>query len=166
MNLTRCSPRLAKKNKAALIPFILEGVGGVRQLNLPDGIHPTAKGIKLSRKMFGRCCSRCYDHLIADDVKLIRLCFTRPCALYRSRRPLCYRRSFCSPRRDKTKRVAEALADTEGVSEVYSVGRFDLAAIVRASTMINSRILSPNIFGIAGYYRFRDAHRFSRLFTT
>ncbi len=36
--------------------------------------------------------------------------------------------------RDKTKRVAEALADTEGVSEVYSVaGRFDLAAIVRAS---------------------------------
>jgi len=35
---------LAKKNKAALIPFILEGVGGVRELNLPDGIHPTAKG--------------------------------------------------------------------------------------------------------------------------
>ena len=36
--------------------------------------------------------------------------------------------------RDQTKRVAEALADTEGVSEVYSVaGRFDLAAIVRAS---------------------------------
>jgi acyl-CoA thioesterase-1 len=37
-------PDLAKKNKAALIPFVLEGVGGVRQLNLPDGIHPTAKG--------------------------------------------------------------------------------------------------------------------------
>jgi acyl-CoA thioesterase-1 len=35
---------LAKKNKAALIPFILEGVGGRRELNLPDGIHPTAKG--------------------------------------------------------------------------------------------------------------------------
>jgi acyl-CoA thioesterase I len=35
---------LAKKNNAALIPFILEGVGGVRQMNLPDGIHPTAKG--------------------------------------------------------------------------------------------------------------------------
>jgi acyl-CoA thioesterase-1 len=35
---------LAKKNKAALIPFILEGVGGVRQMNLPDGIHPTASG--------------------------------------------------------------------------------------------------------------------------
>jgi acyl-CoA thioesterase-1 len=35
---------LAKKNNAALIPFILEGVGGVRQMNLPDGIHPTAGG--------------------------------------------------------------------------------------------------------------------------
>jgi acyl-CoA thioesterase-1 len=37
-------PDLAKTNQAALIPFILEGVGGVRELNLADGIHPTAKG--------------------------------------------------------------------------------------------------------------------------
>jgi len=35
---------LAKKNQAPLIPFVLEGVGGVPALNLPDGIHPTAKG--------------------------------------------------------------------------------------------------------------------------
>jgi acyl-CoA thioesterase-1 len=35
---------LAQKNQAVLIPFILEGVGGMRELNLPDGIHPTAKG--------------------------------------------------------------------------------------------------------------------------
>jgi acyl-CoA thioesterase I len=35
---------LAKKNNVPLIPFILEGVGGVRELNLADGIHPTAKG--------------------------------------------------------------------------------------------------------------------------
>jgi acyl-CoA thioesterase-1 len=35
---------LAKKNKALFIPFILEGVGGMQELNLPDGIHPTAKG--------------------------------------------------------------------------------------------------------------------------
>jgi acyl-CoA thioesterase I len=35
---------VAKQNQAVLIPFILEGVGGVRDLNLPDGIHPTAKG--------------------------------------------------------------------------------------------------------------------------
>jgi len=37
-------PELAKKNQAGLIPFILDGVGGVRELNLADGIHPTAKG--------------------------------------------------------------------------------------------------------------------------
>ena len=35
---------LAKKNNALLIPFVLENVGGARELNLPDGIHPTAKG--------------------------------------------------------------------------------------------------------------------------
>ena len=36
--------------------------------------------------------------------------------------------------RDKTNKVAETLADVNGVSEVYSVaGRYDLAVIVRAS---------------------------------
>lgn len=35
---------LAKRNRAHLIPFILEGVGGVEKLNLRDGIHPTAEG--------------------------------------------------------------------------------------------------------------------------
>jgi acyl-CoA thioesterase-1 len=35
---------LAKRNNAPFIPFILEGVGGTRELNLPDGIHPTAQG--------------------------------------------------------------------------------------------------------------------------
>ena len=38
---------LAKKNKTALIPFILEGVGGVRNLNLSDAMHPTPEGHKL-----------------------------------------------------------------------------------------------------------------------
>jgi len=37
-------PELAKKNDALLIPFVLENVGGIRELNFPDGIHPTAKG--------------------------------------------------------------------------------------------------------------------------
>ncbi len=37
-------PGLAKKHKAQLIPFLLEGVGGHPQLNFPDGIHPTAEG--------------------------------------------------------------------------------------------------------------------------
>ena len=34
--------------------------------------------------------------------------------------------------RDKINKVAEAIADIEGVSEVYSVaGRYDLAAVIR-----------------------------------
>lgn len=40
-------PKLAKKHNAALIPFFLEGVGGVPSLNLPDGIHPNAEGQKI-----------------------------------------------------------------------------------------------------------------------
>ncbi len=35
---------LAEKNQVGLIPFLLETVGGDPKLNLPDGIHPTAKG--------------------------------------------------------------------------------------------------------------------------
>ena len=37
-------PRLAEQNNAALIPFLLQDVGGRPHLNLPDGIHPTAAG--------------------------------------------------------------------------------------------------------------------------
>lgn len=35
---------LARENDAALIPFLLAGVGGDPQLNLPDLIHPNAEG--------------------------------------------------------------------------------------------------------------------------
>jgi acyl-CoA thioesterase-1 len=38
---------LSKKNRSPLIPFLLEGVGGIPTLNLPDGIHPTAEGHKI-----------------------------------------------------------------------------------------------------------------------
>lgn len=39
-------PALAKQNDAVLIPFLLEGVGGNPELNLPDLIHPTPEGHK------------------------------------------------------------------------------------------------------------------------
>ncbi len=38
---------VAKDNHAAMIPFLLEGVGGVRDLNQPDQIHPNAAGHKI-----------------------------------------------------------------------------------------------------------------------
>ena len=37
-------PKLAKEYNASLIPFLLDGVGGIAELNLPDGIHPTPEG--------------------------------------------------------------------------------------------------------------------------
>ncbi len=40
-------PELAKKNRALLVPFLLEGVGGNPKLNLPDGIHPTPEGHRI-----------------------------------------------------------------------------------------------------------------------
>tara|TARA_R100001143_G_scaffold58746_1_gene56816 strand:+ start:26363 stop:26941 length:579 start_codon:yes stop_codon:yes gene_type:complete len=35
---------LAQENNLIFIPFILEGVAGNPELNLPDGIHPTEEG--------------------------------------------------------------------------------------------------------------------------
>ena len=40
-------PAIAKANHAALIPFLLEGVGGIPALNLEDGIHPNVEGHKI-----------------------------------------------------------------------------------------------------------------------
>lgn len=37
-------PALAREHDVPLLPFLLEGVGGVPELNQPDGIHPTADG--------------------------------------------------------------------------------------------------------------------------
>jgi acyl-CoA thioesterase I len=41
-------PELAREFGATLVPFLLEGVGGISSLNQPDGVHPTAQG---QRKM-------------------------------------------------------------------------------------------------------------------
>jgi acyl-CoA thioesterase-1 len=38
---------LARKNNMAFVPFLLEGVGGIQELNQADGIHPTAEGHKI-----------------------------------------------------------------------------------------------------------------------
>lgn len=38
---------LATKNKAVLIPFLLENVGGISKLNQPDGIHPNVQGHRI-----------------------------------------------------------------------------------------------------------------------
>ncbi|MEE1610797.1 arylesterase [Microvirga sp. CF3016] len=40
-------PDIAKKHDLVLYPFFLDGVVGERSLNLPDGMHPTAKGVEI-----------------------------------------------------------------------------------------------------------------------
>ena len=40
-------PALAAKNKCALIPFLLQNVGGIPRLNQPDGIHPNPAGHRI-----------------------------------------------------------------------------------------------------------------------
>lgn len=42
----RIHGEIAQKHDLVLYPFLLDGVAGDRALNLPDGIHPTAKGIE------------------------------------------------------------------------------------------------------------------------
>ena len=41
---TALYPRIAADLDVPLVPFLLEGVGGEADLNLPDGIHPNAEG--------------------------------------------------------------------------------------------------------------------------
>lgn len=43
----RIFPELAEKNNVHLIPFLLEDVAGIPELNQQDGIHPTIEGQKI-----------------------------------------------------------------------------------------------------------------------
>ena len=43
-------PELATQNKLALVPFLLEGVGGRPELNQDDLIHPTVEGQEILAK--------------------------------------------------------------------------------------------------------------------
>jgi acyl-CoA thioesterase-1 len=46
-------PALAVKHRVALLPFLLEGVAANPELNLPDGIHPNARGTEIvARNVF------------------------------------------------------------------------------------------------------------------
>jgi len=47
VEFSRVYPDVAKEKNVALVPFLLEGVGGSAELNLPDRIHPTAEGQKI-----------------------------------------------------------------------------------------------------------------------
>lgn len=77
--------------------------------------------------------------------------------------------------RDKTNKVAETLADLDGVTEVYSVaGRYDLAAIVRASDNDQlAKVVTERIRAVAGItssetliaFRVYSRHDLERMFS-
>lgn len=46
-DFSKIFPEIAKEMQAPLIPFLLDGVAGKTDLNLPDGIHPNAKGHRI-----------------------------------------------------------------------------------------------------------------------
>ncbi|MEO0726496.1 MAG: arylesterase [Bacteroidota bacterium] len=46
-NFRQIYRELAADYEAALIPFLLDGVGGIPELNLPDRIHPNEEGQKI-----------------------------------------------------------------------------------------------------------------------
>ena len=43
-------PELAEGNQIDLIPFLLDGVAGIPELNLQDGIHPTSEGHQIVKE--------------------------------------------------------------------------------------------------------------------
>jgi acyl-CoA thioesterase-1 len=43
-------PKLARELSVPLVPFLLDHVGGIRELNQADGIHPTAEGDEIVAK--------------------------------------------------------------------------------------------------------------------
>ena len=46
-------PRVAEREGATLIPFLLDGVAGERSLNQPDQVHPTAEGARIMAQTVG-----------------------------------------------------------------------------------------------------------------
>lgn len=60
--------KLASRHDAALIPFLLEGVGGVAALNQADGIHPTAEGHAVIAETVWRTVEPVLRSLVAEAV--------------------------------------------------------------------------------------------------
>lgn len=77
--------------------------------------------------------------------------------------------------RDRINKVADAVADIDGVSEVYSLaGRYDLAAIVRVKNNDDlAKVVTERIRGVSGIlssetliaFRVYSRHDLERMFS-
>jgi acyl-CoA thioesterase-1 len=59
----RVFPEIAEANAAALVPFLLDSVGGIPELNQADGIHPTAEG----HRIMARTVWRVLEDVVPND---------------------------------------------------------------------------------------------------
>ncbi len=57
---------LAADNELALVPFLLDGVGGNPELNQPDGIHPNAEGHRIVARTVWRVLAEVAREVAAD----------------------------------------------------------------------------------------------------
>jgi acyl-CoA thioesterase I len=63
-------PRVARELGVAFVPFFMEGVAGVAELNQPDGLHPTRAGHeRLARNVMGPLSALIAQHAPADARK-------------------------------------------------------------------------------------------------
>ncbi len=57
---------VAEEQDIELIPFLLDGVGGVRALNQPDGVHPTAAGQRVMAETVWRALGPVLEEVRAE----------------------------------------------------------------------------------------------------
>ena len=60
-------PELAEEHRLSLVPFLLEGVGGIPELNQADGIHPTAEGHEIVAETVWRVLAPLITRQTASD---------------------------------------------------------------------------------------------------
>src|SRR5690606_30338094 len=60
-------PRLAERNELPYVPFLLDGVGGVPELNQGDGVHPTAEGHRIIADTVWKVLGPVLTEAAADD---------------------------------------------------------------------------------------------------
>ncbi|MBC8094780.1 MAG: arylesterase [Akkermansiaceae bacterium] len=58
---------LARSNQAALVPFLLEGVGGRADMNQDDRIHPTAEGQRVLAENVWRVLQPLLERMVSEN---------------------------------------------------------------------------------------------------
>lgn len=63
---------VAEANDASLIPFLLEGVAAVPELNLPDGIHPNPEGHRILAANVWKVLGPMLEVMLEETMRAVR----------------------------------------------------------------------------------------------